>query len=193
MSSAINICSAALLQLGKSPISSFEEPGDLARICANIYPFERDSILREHIWNCAVKRVVLAPLAGAPVFGYRTQFALPGDFLRLVSVGDVYVDRASVTDSWRVMGRNIMAPGSALSIEYVWRNEDESTWDAKLQELMIARMLWKLAYPLTQSTSLRDELKSEYKELARTARSIDSQEDPSQSLSDDFTLLTGRE
>lgn len=90
------------------------------------------------------------------------------------------------------MGRNIMAPGSALSIEYVYRNEDESTWDAKLQELMIARMLWKLAYPLTQSASLRDELKSEYAALAKMARSIDSQEDPSQSLSDDFTLLTGR-
>jgi len=192
MSSAINICSAALLQLGKSPISSFEEPGDLARICANIYPFERDSILREHIWNCAVKRVVLAPLAQSPVFGYRSQFGLPGDFLRLVSVGDVRVDMASETSSWRVMGRNIMAPGSALSIEYVYRNEDESTWDAKLQELMIARMLWKLAYPLTQSASLRDELKSEYAALAKMARSIDSQEDPSQSLSDDFTLLTGR-
>lgn len=192
MSSAINICSAALLQLGKSPISSFEEPGDLARICANLYPFERDSILREHIWNCALKRVVLAPLVASPVFGYASQFALPGDCLRLVSVGDTRVDEAPQVTSWRVIGRNILAAGSALSIEYVWRNEDESTWDAKLQELMIARMLWKLAYPLTQSTSLRDELKSEYMALARTARSLDSQEDPSQSLSDDYTLITGR-
>lgn len=192
MTSKISICSAALLQLGKSPIASFEETGDLAKLCANLYPMERDSILREHNWNCCIKQVVLAPLGTAPVSRFSAQFALPGDFIRLISVNDIYVGEPPQTEYFKVMGRNILASGTTLPIEYVYRNEVEATWDSKLIELMTARMLWKMAYPVTQSTSMRDELKAEYMTLAKLARSIDAQEDPGQALSDDFTLLNGR-
>lgn len=192
MSTKVGICSAALLQLGKSPINSFEETGDLPKLCANLYPQERDSLLREHPWNCCIKQVVLAPLATKPVSRFTAQFALPGDFLRLISVNDIYVGQAPQTEFFKVMGRNILASGTTLPIEYVFRNEVEATWDAKLIELMTARMLWKMAYPITQSTSLREELKGEYVAMAKMARSIDAQEDPGQSLSDDFTLINGR-
>ncbi|WP_241517307.1 hypothetical protein [Herbaspirillum aquaticum] len=57
---------------------------------------------------------------------------------------------------------------------------------------MTARLLWKLAYPITQSTSLRDELKGEYADLARVARNVDSQENPSPMLGDDSPLIMGR-
>jgi len=192
LTTKVSICSAALLQLGKAPINSFEETGDLATLCANLYPMERDSILREHNWNCCIKQVVLAPLSTVPVSRFSAQFALPGDFLRLISVNDIYLGQAPQTEYFKVMGRNILASGTVLPIEYVFRNEVEATWDSKLIELMTARMLWKIAYPVTQSTSLRDELKAEYVALAKMARSIDSQEDPSQSLSDDFPLINGR-
>lgn len=190
MATSISICSAALLQLGKSPISSFNEMGDTARLCSNLYPVERDSILRENDWNCATKRDVLAPMATVPPFGYTAQFQLPSDFLRLISIRDTRVG-APDCQGHKVEGRRILTSGAALPIVYVYRAE-EAVWDSKLVELMTARMLWKLAYPVTQSTSLRDELKNEYAALARTARAIDAQENPSEALSDDFTLLTGR-
>jgi len=192
MASKISICSAALLQLGKAPISSFDSAGDTARLCANLYPMERDSILRENDWNCAVKRDILAPLATAPAFGFSTQFALPSDYLRMVQVGDYYVGMPEC-QSFKVEGRKILASGTVLPIVYVFRNDQEETWDSKLVELMTARMLWKLAYPVTQSTSLRDELKSEYYAMAKAARAIDAQENPSEELSNDFTLIDGRQ
>lgn len=192
MTTKISICSAALLQLGKAPISSFEAAGDNVRLCANLYPQERDSLLRENDWNCAIKRDVLAPLAAAPSFGFSTQFALPPDFLRLVSIGDYLVGTPQCMD-FKVEGRKILASGTVLPIVYVFRNEQEETWDSKLVELMTARMLWKLAYPVTQSTSLRDELKAEYYAMAKAARAIDAQENPSEPLSDDFTLIYGRQ
>lgn len=190
MTTKVSICSAALLQLGKAPISSFEDPGDLSRICANIYPIERDSILREHYWNCAIKREVLAPLVEVPASGFARQFQLPGDFLRLIEVGDSqnYYDPVS----YRLEGRRILASGDVLPITYIFRNDNEATWDAKLVELMTARMLWKLAYPATQSTSMREAMRGEYEVLARAARAIDAQEDPAQSLSDDYPLIYGR-
>lgn len=187
----VSICSAALLQLGKAPINDFLEAGDLARLCSNLYPQERDSLLRENDWNCAKKRAVLAPLAEVPSFGWAKQFALPEDFLRLISIGDRWINSPNCT-RFKIEGRAILASGDILPIEYIFRNEIESTWDSKLIELMTARMLWKLAYPVTQSTTLRDELKSEYERMGRAARAIDSQENPSDALSDDFSLLTGR-
>ncbi|MDQ0035849.1 hypothetical protein J2W30_003617 [Variovorax boronicumulans] len=192
MTTGISICSAALLQLGKAPISSFEEAGDAARLCANLYPQERDSLLRENDWNCATKRALLAPLAEAPAYGYPVQFALPADYLRMIGIGDYRLGSPLCRD-FKVQGRTILSSGTVLPIEYVFRNDNEGTWDSKLVELMTARMLWKLAYPVTQLTSLRDELKTEYNGMARAARAIDSQENPSQALSDDYTLLVGRQ
>lgn len=191
MATAISICSNALLQLGKAPISDFNEPGDSARLCSNLYPNERDSILRENDWNCAIKRDVLAPLATKPAFGFPAAFQLPSDYLRMISIGDWNVGMPAC-GRFKIEGRKILASGTVLPIVYVFRNDQEATWDSKLVELMSARMLWKLAYPVTQSTTLRDELKAEYVSMAKMARAIDAQENPSQELSDDFTLITGR-
>lgn len=190
MTTPISICSNALLQLGKKAIASFEDDNDNAVLCSNLYPLERDSILREHYWNCAMKRAVLAPVAIAPAFGFEAQFLLPSDFLRLYQVGDYWVGDQRCP-GYKLEGRNVLADGTVLPIVYVYR-ADESGWDSKLVELMTARMLWKLAYPVTQSTSLREELKDEYQRLAKTARAIDAQEDSAVELSDDFPLITGR-
>lgn len=152
---------------------------------------ERDSLLRENDWNCAIKRDLLAPLAGVPTFGHPAAFSLPSDFIRMVSIDNYRISSPNCRD-FRIEGRTILSSGTVLPIVYVFRNEQESTWDSKLIELMTARMLWKLAYPVTQSTTLRDELKAEYAQMARMARSIDSSENPSEELSNDFSLLRSR-
>lgn len=192
IATAITICSAALLQFGKAPISSFEETGDTARLCANLYPIERDALLRENDWNFAKKRVLLAPTVTKPVFGFPAQFALPSDFLRLVSVGDWSVGMPYANE-FKVEGRSILASGTTLPLVYIYRNDVETTWDSRAVELMTARMLWKLAYPVTQSTTLRDTLREEYTAMARAARAIDAQENPGVTLGEDqFSLVQGR-
>jgi hypothetical protein len=180
MATDISICSNALLQLGKAPIASFNDGSDSARICKNLYPVQRDAQLRAFPWVCATKRVVLAPLADAPAFGYGSQFLLPDDFLRVIAVGDRYLWDAQ-WDGFTVEGRRILGSGDTLKLTYVY-SAPEDQWDAQLVELMEARMLWKLAYPVTQSTSLRDSLQAEYGALAKLARAVDSQQTPSESL-----------
>ncbi len=195
MTSAVSICSNALLQLGKSPLSSLEDVSDAATICANIYPEERRALLRDHPWNSATKRVILAPLVDVPAFGFGAQFLLPSDFLRLVSVGDWWRWYGGPTpgcNGFRLEGRNILASGTQLPIEYVFDNDVEATWDAHLVDLMTVRMTWKLAYPITQSTSLAQSKEDSYERLARKARSIDSQENPSEMLGSDFPIFAAR-
>jgi len=190
----VSICSSALLQFGKGPIASFTPSGnnnDIIQLCANLYPQERDSLLREGFWNCAMTRAILAPDSTAPIYAYASRFKLPADFIRLYSIGDYLVGSLNCLD-FRIEDGYILTVGTQLPIEYIYRNEVEATWDSKLIELMIARMMWKLAYPITQSASLRDQMRTEYERMAMVARSIDSQENPSQPMSDDFSFITGR-
>ena len=59
MPTAVELCSAALLKLGQSEISSFTEAGVAATLCNRLWPIVRDATLRLHPWNCAIKRAEL--------------------------------------------------------------------------------------------------------------------------------------
>ena len=69
-----------------------------------------------------------------------------------------------------------------IRLRYIFRNEDESTWDSALVNLAEATMAAKLAYAVTASASLRDSLTQEAAYLLRQAKSIDGQEDPPEEL-----------
>lgn len=182
MVTGVSICSNALLMLGAQPINDFADQQNLdrARICANLYPSQRDSMLRAHPWNCCIKRIVLAPLAEVPAFGYPSAFELPADCLRVLEVGS-----GGCQIDYLVEGRTIQAYTSALELRYVFRNEAESTWDTHLIDLMTAAMAAVLAYPVTLSTSERDSREAKLAQLMKQAKAVDGQEDPPQMLGDE--------
>ncbi|EHD22079.1 MULTISPECIES: hypothetical protein [Brenneria] len=177
MASSISICSNALLALGAHPINSFDEATDHARLCSNIYPTVRDDLLRKHPWNCAIKRTILSPSSTPPEFGFAYQFPLPGNLLRILSVGGECDDIR-----YRIEGRKLLANINVIELRYIYRNDDESTWDAALVGLAEATMAAKLAYAVTASASLRDTLTQEAAYLLRQAKAIDGQEDPPEEL-----------
>lgn len=185
MATGVSICSNALLMLGAQTINDFQDQLNLdrAKLCANLYPFQRDSILRAHPWNCCIKRIVLAPLAEVPPFGYPHAFELPADCLRVLEVGtkDMQID-------YLVEARRILADTSVLELRYVFQNEVEATWDSHLVDLMTAAMAAVLAYPITQSTSERDSREAKLAQLLRQAKAADGQEDPPQTLGNEHLL-----
>lgn len=187
MATGVSICSNALLMLGAQTINDFQDQLNLdrAKLCANLYPFQRDSILRAHPWNCCIKRIVLAPLAEAPAFGYSSAFELPADCLRVLEVGS-----AGMQIDYLVEGRTIQADTMALELRYVFRNETEATWDTHLVDLMTAAMAAVLAYPITQSTSERDSREAKLAQIIKQARAVDGQEDPPQTLGNEHLLAS---
>lgn len=188
MTTAVSICSNALLMLGAQTINSFSDAGDLdrAKLCANLYPTVRNKLLRSHPWNCAVKRLVLAPDATAPVFGYDQQFQLPSDCLRVLDVaeGGCQID-------YRLEGRQIQANTTVLELRYIFRSEVESTWDDALVELMTLAMAARLAYAVTQSAALEQSRMQEFQLALRMAKAVDGQEEPPETFGD-FPLLRAR-
>ena len=92
MPSETDIVNMALLGIGAKPkITSLSEDSDNARLARAFYQPVVDSVLRSHIWNCAIERPSssLTALSEAPDTDYDYQFQLPASpwCLRLLKVG----------------------------------------------------------------------------------------------------------
>lgn len=162
----------ALGGLGEIPVGSTTET-KFSRLADALFDAALEEVLRAHPWNFAVKRAVLAPGATLPVSGYAASFPLPPDCLRILDAGE---------DSWRVEGRAILADAAAISLRYVARPTDSTLWDASFVAALVANLMWKLTYPVTKSTTLRDSNFAAYSQLLQQARSIDAQEEPAEEL-----------
>ena len=159
--------------LGQNSFSSFGEGNDFVRAAANLYPTARDHVLRAHYWNCAIKRVMLAPLSEKPPFDFGYQFSLPGDWIRTLQIGE-----AGRPIRYQLEGNRILANVSVLPIVYVYRNSVEATWSTNLVKLMEIYMAAQMAYTVTGSSSLRDSYLSEYERVLKVAKAIDGQDNP---------------
>lgn len=186
MTSSVTICSNALVRLGDNPISSLQDATKAARACSNLYPAVRDAILREHPWNCARKRVILAPLVDAPAFDYPYQFQLPSDWLRTIQVG-----QRDGSISYTQEGRLILSYVQSLPLVYIFDNTVEQTWDSELVGVMIAAMTAVLAYPITQSAAMMTAKEQLFANVMKTAKAVNGQDNQDETLGD-FPLLMSR-
>jgi len=186
MSSSVTICSNALMMLGDAPISDFDEDNDRARRAKALWPIVSDYVLRRHPWNCAIKRVTLSPEATAPAFDYAYAFTMPGDCLRVLSVG-----MEGERPRYKVEGRKILMDFNVCQLRYVWRNEDLAQWDALLVWGMTNAMRAAFAYSITQSGSLEQAVEAVMRDVMKQARAVDGVEDENEAL-DDSPLLAAR-
>ena len=137
----VSICSNALLMLGGQPINNLTENSDRARLASNLYPAVRNYVLRRHPWNCAVKRVALAPDTEVPAFDWVFQYTLPSDFMRVLSVGE-----AGSEVDYKIESGKLLCDVNPALLRYVWRNENPATWDSMLVWAMTMSMKAVMAY-----------------------------------------------
>lgn len=182
----VSICSNALLMLGAQPINDLNEPNERARLASNLYPMVRNYVLRRHPWNCAVKRVALAPDLDAPAFDWSMQFTLPPDFMRVLSVGEYGAEV-----DYKIESGKLMCEENPARLRYIWRNENPATWDDMLVWAMTVSMKAVMAYPITQSASLEQVVEDALKDVLKQARTVDGQDEPPETVGDS-PLLAAR-
>ena len=184
--SEVQVCSNALLLLGAQTINSFDDDSDRALLVSNLWPNALDAILRSHPWNCALARVTLAPEAAVPAFDYAYQFTLPGDCLRILTIGE-----KGENPEFEVNGRKILFDEAVLKLRYIQRNENIPSWDALLVQAAEAYMAMTCAYPITKSASMFEAMTGLWKLKLQQARNIDGQENSPEEFGD-FPLLASR-
>ena len=178
MASTVAICNRALALVGEDPIASLTDDSEAARRCRLLYADTRDAVLRAHPWNAATARTALAPLAEPPAFGFRRQFQLPFDCLRVLGVAE---RRAR----FRIEGRRLLTDAGEASIVYIRRLDDPSFFDALIADAIAARLAHDLAYALAGSTGLSGRLWELYVRKLAEARKADAQEGAAERLEAD--------
>lgn len=179
MSSVVDVCNSALDKLGHSPIISLDDGNRAAGLCKRNWPLVRDRLLRDHPWNFAVVRAVLAPADPPPEWGFESRFPFKSDHLRLLEVLD------HSTGEYQVEGRSILANGSLLRIRYLARIDDPNQYETLFIDTLAARLAYELCEAVTQSNTKKEALWAEYEDALTRAKRADGQENPPQVFSED--------
>ena len=169
MASVVDICNGALNQLGASTILTLTEDSKNARLCNARFTQVRDSIFRSHPWNCLQKRVELAADSNTPAWGFTSQFTIPADCLRVLTILDFDSD-------YKIEGRKILTDNSSMKILYISRVTDPNEYDELLRETLSAALAADIAYAVTSSNPVAKNMYDLFQEKLKDARFVDSTE-----------------
>ncbi len=175
MASVIGICNSGLIKLGASTIMSLTEGTKNANLCNEQFAKLRDEVLRGHNWNFAIARAKLAQLSTAPAFQFDHAYQLPADWLRGVSVHDNEAGQGAV--AYRIEGRTLLSDADTIYLRYVRRVTDPNEMDATFREALAWKIASDLAVPITQSSTVLNEMRDGFRTALIKARSVDAFED----------------
>ncbi len=176
MATEVSICSNALRRLGDDPITTLTDDTERARLCNAFYADTRDQVLRSHPWNFAVTRATLAQLSDTPAYEYSYQYALPNDPYCLRVLEMQYKDYIFKIEHYASQGRVLLTNESTAKILYIARVTDTAQFDSMFVDVLTAKLAVDLAYPVTNSVKLQDQMQRLFQQKLSEARSVDGQE-----------------
>ncbi len=183
----IGLCSRALVRLGASPITSFNDETAESEIARVLYEPIRDAILSAYPWTFATGQLSLTKLATPPTADYKNAFQLPLDYLRGISAGSH--DRARGLN-YRIYRQELHTNADEVILSYIFRPEEE-TFPPFFDMALIARLAAEFCIPVTESTSRSDSYYKIAKDEFERARQIDAQQDSPNRI-EDFNLINVR-
>lgn len=182
MSTKVAICTSALLMVNADEITSFEDESREARLCASLYDTTLDSVLQMHPWRFSVNQVQLAQLTEVPEFEFDHAYQLPANTLRVIGVDNttlpykIYEDMI-FTDADSLKATIQFRPGEEEFPAYFRR-----TLELKMAEILaLALLADESKFQILQQAALRQ---------MQSARSIDSQNQPTLTFDDNNFLFT---
>lgn len=185
MTTKTDLCNQALSLIGADSITSFEENTSTARRMRTVYDSSRKALLRLHPFQCATKRIKLAPLSVKPEFEYSYQFQLPDDLIRIINAN---------TEDYVVEEDRLLSNSNQLNLVYVFDNKNEETYDSLFIECLVLYLAYKISKPITGSQGTSDSYYMQCQELIKQAKAVQAQEIPSQQFfkDSDYSLIRGR-
>ena len=176
MATEVSICSNALRKLGDDPITSLTDNTERARLCNGLYEPARDAILRSHPWNFAITRTSLARLSNTPAYGFSYQYALPTDPYCLRVLEMEYQDYIFKVEHLAGTGRVLLTDESTAKILYIGKIIDTAQFDSLFVDTLTAKLALDLAYPITNSVKVQENMFKILQQKLSEARSVDGQE-----------------
>lgn len=167
--STIDVINKSLILLGADIITDLAEGSNESTYAASLWDGVRQACLRSHPWNFALKEIELPAVSGVKDYKGNYQYNLPADFIRLITVYD--------DPDYRVKGKSIYSIRPKCVIKYIYDNTDVSSWDSSFVNVVAYKLASELAYPITKSSSLMDQMVQNHARHLIEAKSIDASED----------------
>jgi hypothetical protein len=172
------ICNRALGRLGAMSIADLMEGTQNAEFCVRFLPEAIEYVLGQYDFNFARDRVLLAPNAEAPVFGWRARFNLPADLIRLVKVyggpGETADGEEDGGIPYQVENGGILANADELRIIYIARPKDPNRLPPPVRKAISTHLAYLLATPLTSNEQLISLIAAESQSALELAKKEDA-------------------
>lgn len=189
----VKICSAALLLLGASPISSFTEGTDESNITKTLYPDIKIKTIATYPWAFSFKKVKLSRLITTPTNEYKYEYQMPSDMIGLPrAVYDTDTTYAVPRRDYKIQGSKILTNYEEVYLDYQY-DVPEYALPHYFVQLLKYEMAWHLALPITDQIEKSDYWRQITEGTAsdngrggymRTAMNIDGQGQPTNYIQD---------
>ncbi len=174
----IGLWKMAANMLGELPLTSVDDDSRIARLLDDEYDQARDSELRKHHWNFAIKRASLPADVHKPAFGWARSFTLPADYIALLPLTSDG-QGASPSLSYVLEGQHILCDATApLKIRYVFRETREGYFDPLFADALAASLALRISHNITGKSSYMDRINALYEKAVSAARLNDAIESP---------------
>lgn len=172
LDSKIDICKRALILIGESPISSFDDETTAATVASNLYDAKKRQMLASYPWRFAAMSALISKIVSDKTTDYDNAYQLPSQCLRPQRVRRI--GGASITP-FEIFGTELHVDASddQLELDYIKLvDEDAMTeWFVEALEYKLASMF---AASITQSASMAGYWENEAEKALRRARFSDS-------------------
>ena len=198
MASLVQIANRTLQKMGSTgTLVSLDDNVKSARTLKASYPIVLEKELRARVWNFSKVRTTLEALVTTPAFGFTKEFQLPSDCLRVLQVGQVRLDLASIDYRtglealFKIEGRKILTDMAApLPVLYVARVTDTSQFDSCFIDSFACRWAIETCKQITGSTEIKADLKRDYMLAIAEAEAANAIENPPEAIADSSWVLS---
>jgi hypothetical protein len=186
--SEVAVANLALARLGQKAITSLDTPTVPAEdVCTLHFAMTRRRLLREYVFHFAKKYAALTKSGTVePAFGYAGAYALPANFLRLLTLGDHTINADTPPGLYDVVENHIYTDEEddtdTVNIQYVFDQTTVSKWDSLFVNLFRLELAKDMAYAFTLKPSLVANLDAELKDVRLVAAAVSGQEKPPRRL-----------
>lgn len=195
MATLLEIFNTALLRAGVQPLVSVEDDSKIRRDCELFYKERRRGLLRQYRWRFAIRRVQLAPVEGAPAFGFARLMRLPADCVTVIAASpDFESGRELLTDApatYRVEGDNLLTDYDAMYVLYVADVTNTTEFDPLFVETLSFFMAGDLSFSISNDREQASTCYAEARESLRRARLAGAIEQPAE-IPDTYGLIDSR-
>ena len=163
-----DIVNRALLKLGQETVIDLTEDNERARAANALYNSVRDTLLSTYRWAFATKRAVLEACNLTPAFGFKYQYDLPSDFLRLISLPGA---PENARDNYAIEQQHILTDyASPLKVIYTSRVTRANLFPPYFIEAFACRLAFEMCDRLKQDITRKQTLMQEYDLAIREAK-----------------------